>query len=68
MGFPIYIRDLPKTEIEAGHVSLAVGGVEFVATVALYREFLERECERLSEWERSARSEGAEVIRLRESG
>lgn len=68
MGFPVFIKELPDTEIDRGHVTVAVGGAEFVATVALYRAFLERERAKLAAWDRETRAGGAKIVRLRDSG
>lgn len=51
---PYYVRELPDTTFQDdGHVGVSIDGidVELVATVQLYRRFLERETRRLAAWE-----------------
>lgn len=70
MGLPIYIRKLPDTDLERepGHVAVDIGDMELIATIALYRRFIERELARLAQWDQTNRVEGAEIYRLRGDG
>ena len=60
---PQYLRELPGVDIhDDGHVTITVGGQEFVFTMRLYKLLVVREAAKLAEWERA--HQGAQIVRL----
>jgi hypothetical protein len=67
MGLPIFLKEMPETQFDRGHVSATVGEMEFIATMCLYGAFLERECAKYCEWVRENGLE-ADIVKLSERG